>query len=170
VLLGCSCAELLAVAGCSSRSVSAADAAPGADGPTDHRAGESDATATDLSSDAAGCGRTIDEFCQSDAATCRSIAGDISKDWVDARQEAFSNCSYTSHVYVQECGAYGLVIVGGVDTASYFYFDLSTSKLTRIVYSANGSTQCLAGVPLGPSECLADGPPVSVCADDGGPG
>jgi hypothetical protein len=170
LLLGCACAELLAIAGCSSRSVSAADAAPEADGPTDHRAGASDAAATDLWSDAAACGQTIDEFCQSDAASCHSIAGDVSKDWIDARQEALRNCPYASHVYVQECRGYGLVTVGGVDTATYFYYDLSTSTLRRIVYSANGSTQCLAGVPLGPSDCLAGGPPVSVCADDDGPG
>jgi hypothetical protein len=122
------------------------------------------------------CGETIDQYCQSDGATC--LPG-VARDWTTAKQQAGSRCTVSRSVFFQECVGtgdasrvgYGVLNAGGVDDDTVFFYDLTTSMLVRVDHiQFGGSTKCIAGVDLEPVDCSVDGAaPVYVCtASDAG--
>jgi hypothetical protein len=114
------------------------------------------------------CGETIDQYCQSDASTC--LAG-VPRDWTTAKQQASSRCAESRNVFLQQCVGYGILNSGGVDDDTVFFYDLATSMLVRVDHIAfGGSTECIAGVNIGPVDCSSDGAsPMYVCtASDAG--
>ena len=119
------------------------------------------------------CGETIDQYCQSDGATC--LAG-VPRDWTSAKQPAPSRCAVSRNVFFQQCvghgdTGYGVLNAGGVDDDTVFFYDLTTSMLVRVDHIAfGGSTACIAGVNLPSVDCSVDGAaPVYLCtASDAG--
>jgi hypothetical protein len=134
-------------------------------------ADESDSSATD----AAGDGSV-------DAATCRSIAQECvdaatanlgcGTTWSTAQQPSTwcPKVPYARVYTAPDCDGFDIVVIGGTDSSSFYYYDRQTGALVGIEGRGNNGTTCVAGqapdVPL--TDCYdAGGVAIVSCETDG---
>jgi hypothetical protein len=147
---------------------SSADANPppdGADGATADGntvdGNDSSAPATDAADDGSA-----------DAATCRSIAQECADaatadlgcgtTW-SAAQQPSTWCSRVPNARVYtapQCDGFDIVVLGGNDASSFYYYDPQTGALVGIEKRGNNGPTCVAG--------LAPDVPLTDCYDAGG--
>lgn len=145
------------------------DAASTPDGtPADAASGDGGDGSSDGS---AGCASSIAAFCETDGGcvgTCPCFA-----DWTTAQKNARSYCTGLQRVYLYpQCDGFNLIVVGYVDTSTFFYYDPSSLALVRVEGHGNAANRCIAGTPgtIVPLTDCFDGavPPTSLCEAEAG--
>jgi hypothetical protein len=116
--------------------------------------------AGDMSSDAAPACPSIESYCAKNHCVSDWSDAENPSTWCTTDAGTPSDIARYGNVYIHmDCGGFDLVVLGGVDTATFYLYDLGTGNLVAVGANNLGGQRCLAGTLP---------PPFSFACGDGG--